>query len=167
MGKNIIDITGKEWKIKKCLSCEIANGTIAPYGGILYKSENFAVMQDVELPINGFIVIASIRHLEKFTELTEDEQVELTKLINKTLNILRNNGVAEEYNIILEEKKNYHFHIWLMPRHKWMIEQFGKVLKNIKGIQEYAINNMKTDENIKEIAKTCEILKRDLNKNVC
>ena len=164
MGKVIVDMAGKEWEINGCMSCEIANGNLVPFGGILHRTENFAVMQDVELPINGFIVIASVRHLEKFTELTEDEQIELTKLINKTLNILRNNGVAEEFNIILEEKKNYHFHIWLMPRHKWMIEKFGKVLKNIKGIQDYAIENMKTKENIAEIAKTCELVKRELNK---
>lgn len=164
MGNVIVDMTGKEWELNGCLSCEINKGNIVPFGGILYKSENFAVMQDVELPINGFIVIASVRHVEKFTELTEEEQIELTKLINKTLNILRNNAVAEEFNIILEEKKNYHFHIWLMPRHKWMIEKFGKVLKNIKGIQEYAVQNMKTEEHIAEIAKTCEIVKRELSK---
>ena len=164
MGKVIVDMANKEWEINGCMSCEIADGNLVPFGGILYRTDNFAVMQDVELPINGFIVIASIRHLEKFTELTEDEQIELTKLINKTLNILRNNGVAEEFNIILEEKKNYHFHIWLMPRHKWMIEKFGKVLKNIKGIQEYAIENMKTKENLQDIMKTCELVKRELNK---
>ena len=164
MGNVIVDMTGKEWELNGCLSCEINKGKIVPFGGILHKSENFAVMQDVELPINGFIVIASVRHVEKFTELTEEEQIELTKLINKTLNILRNNAVAEEFNIILEEKKNYHFHIWLMPRHKWMIEKFGKVLKNIKGIQEYAVQNMKTEEHIAEIAKTCEIVKRELSK---
>lgn len=164
MGKIIVDMANKEWEINGCMSCEIADGNLVPFGGILYRTDNFAVMQDVELPINGFIVIASIRHLEKFTELTEDEQIELTKLINKTLNILRNNGVAEEFNIILEEKKNYHFHIWLMPRHKWMIEKFGKVLKNIKGIQEYAIENMKTKENLQDIMKTCELVKRELNK---
>lgn len=164
MGKVIVDMANKEWEINGCMSCEIADGNLVPFGGILYRTDNFAVMQDVELPINGFIVIASIRHLEKFTELTEDEQIELTKLINKTLNILRNNGVAEEFNIILEEKKNYHFHIWLMPRHKWMIEKFGKVLKNIKGIQEFAIENMKTKENLQDIMKTCELVKRELNK---
>ena len=50
-----------------------------------------------------------------------------------------------------------------MPRHKWMIEKFGKVMKNIKPIQEYALENMKTEENINQIKETCEILKRELN----
>lgn len=44
-----------------------------------------------------------------------------------------------------------------------MIEKFGKVLKNIKPIQEYAIQNMKTQENLDKIKSTCELLKRELN----
>ena len=74
------------------------------------------------------------------------------------------NKIADEYNIILEEKTNSHFHVWLMPRHKWMLEKFGKIIQNIKSIQEYALENMRTDENIKNIAETCKILKRELNK---
>ena len=163
MGK-IIDLTGKEQEFNGCMGCEIINENLLPYGGILYKDDSFLITQDVELPINGFIIISSVRHIEKFTELTETEQIKLTKLINKTLNLLRSNNVSEEFNIILEEKHNYHFHVWLMPRHKWMLEKFGKVLKNIKPIQDYALENLRTDENFAEIAKTCEILKQELNK---
>lgn len=163
MGK-IIDLTGKEQELNGCMGCEVACGNLVPFGGVLYQSEQFVITQDVELPINGFIIISTVRHIEKFTELTDDERMNLTNLINKTLNVLRNNNVAEEFNIILEEKKNYHFHIWLMPRHGWMIEKFGKVLKNIKQIQEYAIENMRTEENLKQIQKTCEILKNELSK---
>ena len=111
-----------------------------------------------------FIVISSIRHIEKFTDLSEIEQIDLSKLISRILSILRNHNVAEEFNIILEEKQGIHFHVWLMPRHKWMLEKFGKVLKNIKPIQEYALEYLRTEENINQIAKTCEILKRELIK---
>ena len=163
MGK-IIDLTGKEQELNGCMGCEVARGNLVPFGGVLYQDNQFAITQDVELPINGFIIISSVRHIEKFTDLTDDERINLTNLINKTLNILRKNNVAEEFNIILEEKKNYHFHIWLMPRHKWMIEKFGKVLKNIKLIQDYATENMRTEENLKEIQRTCELLKTELSK---
>ena len=97
--------------------------------------------------------------------MTLVERIDLISLINKTLIILRENKVAEEFNVILEEKQGYHFHIWLMPRHKWMIEKFGKVLKNIKQIQDYALDNLRTKENLNRITKTCEILKGELHKN--
>ena len=163
MGK-IIDCSGQEQELNGCMGCEVANGNLEPFGGILYQDDQFVITQDVELPINGFIIISSVRHIEKFTDLTDSERMNLTNLINKTLNALRKNHVAEEFNIILEEKKNYHFHIWLMPRHGWMSEKFGKILKNIKSIQEYAIANMKTVENLKDILRTCEILKTELAK---
>lgn len=160
----IEDLTGQQHELNVCLGCEIINGNLTPFGGVLYKDKEFAVTQDYELPINGFIIISTVRHIEKFTELNDSERVNLTNLINKTLNILRSNNVAEEFNIILEEKKGIHFHIWLMPRHKWMIEKFGKVMKNIKPIQDYALKNMKTEETFKQIENTCKILKRELNK---
>ncbi len=158
----IEDLTGKQVEIKNCMGCEIINGDLKPFGGILFKNENFIITQDFELPIDGFIIITSIRHISKYTELTEIEQIDLTKIINKTLKILEDNNIAEEYNIILEEK-DCHFHVWLMPRHKWMIEKFGKVLKNIKPIQDYSLANLRTKENINKIANTCELLKRELN----
>ena len=159
----IKDLTGAEQELNGCMGCEIAKGNLIPFGGMLYQDDQFTITQDVELPINGFIIISTVRHIEKFTELTDDERINLSNLINKTLNILRTNNIAEEFNIILEEKHNYHFHIWLMPRHKWMIEKFGKVLKNIKQIQEYSIENMRTKENLEQIEKTCKLLKKELN----
>lgn len=100
--------------------------------------------------------------MEKFTDLTDEERVVLVNLINRSLNILRENQIAEEFNVILEEKQGYHFHVWLMPRHKWMIEKFGKVLKNIKQIQDYALENMRIKENIDKISQTCEVLRGKL-----
>ena len=88
----IKDVTGAELKLNGCLGCEIINGNLKPFGDILFRNENFAVTQDYELPINGFIIISSIRHIEKFTELSEIEQFDLTKLINKILS--ENTGVS-------------------------------------------------------------------------
>ena len=156
------DLTGNLVEINNCMGCEIIKGDLKPFGGILFKNENFIIAQDFELPIDGFIIITSIRHISKYNELTENEQINLAKIINKTLTILENNNIAEEYNIILEEK-DCHFHVWLMPRHKWMIEKFGKVLNNIKIIQDYAKTNLRTKENIDKIKQTCELLKRELN----
>ncbi len=158
------DIIGNEYEIDKCLGCEIASKNLNPIGGILYQNDYFTVAQDFELPIEGFIIISSIKHYERLSDLSDEERINLIELINKTLKLLKKYKVADEYNVILEEKEGYHFHVWLMPRQKWMIEKFGKVLKNIKLIQEYAILNMKTKENIKKIEKICERLKNDLNK---
>lgn len=161
----MFDLMGREIKTEGCLGCEIASGSIQTFGGMLYSGKYFYVVQDFELPINGFIIISTKRHVEKWLELTHSEQQELTEILSKTLNILERNKIAEEYNVVLEEKQGVHFHVWLMPRHKWMLEKFGKVLKNIKAIQDYAIANMRTQNNFDEILRTCELIKRELNKN--
>lgn len=160
----IIDLANNKIEIKNCLGCEIVNNDIKIWGGVLYNSKHFIVTQDIELPIDGFIIITSKRHIEKFVDLYLEEQQELTNIIYTTLKILEDNKIAPEYNVILEEKAGYHFHIWLMPRHQWMIQKFGKVLKNIKAIQDYAIENMKTKENLEKIKETCTIVKDGLEK---
>ena len=160
----IIDLTGKEQSFDGCMACAINEGKFNFMGSDIFKGEYFSVLQDAELPIGGFVVIASNRHVEKLTELNSEEQKNLIELINKCLTALQKFGISEEYNVVLEEKAGYHFHVWLMPRAKWMIEKFGKVLKNIKPIQDYAKENMKTPENINKIKNTCELLKNELSK---
>lgn len=159
----LTNLQGKEVEIKNCMGCEIVNGSIDVFGGILHNGSYFTVAQDFELPIEGFIIITSKRHVKKFVDLTKDEQMELTAVVHKTLKILEENNIAEEYNIILEEKSS-HFHLWLMPCHSWMKEKFGRVLKNIKPIQEYTIKNMKTQENFEKIKNTCELIKKEFKK---
>ncbi|MBQ2864398.1 MAG: hypothetical protein IJE91_02895 [Clostridia bacterium] len=161
----ITDFIGVNHEINGCLGCALNNNPAINPCGIIYKNNSFSVSQDIELPINGFIILTSNRHIEKFTELTMQEVSDLGALITKCLNIMRSNGVAEEFNIVLEEKAGSHFHVWLMPRHKWMLEKFGKVLKNIKPIQEYAIKNLKTPEQLKQIKSTCKLLSTMLNAN--
>ena len=158
----LVNLVGKKVEVKECLGCEIVKGKLDAFGGILYNGEYFTLTQDFELPVNGFLIITSKRHIVKYIELTQMERLELQDIIFKALKILEENNIAEEYNVILEEKA-YHFHVWLMPRHKWMIDKFGKVLKNIKPIQEFAIKYMKTKENIELIKNTCELIKREMN----
>lgn len=161
----IRDLCGNEHIINGCLGCEISSGRLNPIGGILYKDEYFSVSQDFELPINGFIIISSIKHFENLNELSDVERTILIQLINRIIELLKSYNIADSFNVILEEKKGYHFHVWIMPRNNWMIEKFGKVLKNIKLIQDYAKENLRNDDNIENILNTCKKLKSDLKKN--
>ena len=98
----ILDLTGNEQEIKNCMGCEIISGELKPFGGILFKNENFIITQDFELPIDGFIIITSVRHISKYTELTESEQIDLTKIINKTLKMIEETqkvNLSNYYNI--------------------------------------------------------------------
>lgn len=59
------DILGKEWNCK-CIGCSIGNDEITPPGEIIMSTENFVLHQDPEIPIKGFLIIASKNILNHF-----------------------------------------------------------------------------------------------------
>ena len=67
----IKDITDKEWEYGDCVSCAINETKIKPFGGIIFETKNFIVTQDFSRPINGFIVIASKRHVVTYDALSD------------------------------------------------------------------------------------------------
>lgn len=160
----ISDLTGNELTFDGCMGCKIARGTIKPFGDILYEDENFYVCQDMEVPINGFLIVSSKEHYYSINEFSDEMKINFILLVDKVLKTLKEIGVAEEFILLQGERKDIHFHTSLFPRNDWMKKQFGRVVSNLKNIQEYAKNNLKTPENLSKIAKTCEILKKELNK---
>ncbi len=162
--KTIVDITGTTQNFSDCMACSILNGELKPFGEILYENDNFYVCQDFEVPINGFIIISTKQHLSSINEFTDKQKIDFIMLLDKVLKALKGIGVAEEFILVQGERKDIHFHISLFPRKVWMKEKFGRVISSLKQIQEYAIENMKTAENLEEIANTCKLLKVELKK---
>lgn len=159
---------GKMIKITDCMGCLKAksNANLEINPGEILKTKHFDISQDFELPINGFIVIGSIRHIESINDMTEEEKQELLSLIDIVIANLKKLNVCSQYNVIWEEKDNNHFHVWLMPRHKYLVNVIGKnIVKNIGELFDYARNNLRTEENIKEIYRTIENLRLVLKSN--
>ena len=132
--------------------------------GIAYENESFKLSQDWELPIPGFFVISPKRHIETFEELTSIERVEIFELVNNTIKILRENNICDRFNVVFEEKR--HFHIWIMPRYKWMTYLNKNIMGNIELIFEYAKNNMRTEENYQNIEEITKIVGKSLQKRI-
>ena len=158
------DIEGTSHQVDGCLACAIADGSLTPVGGILYKNEYFHVEQDFETPIEGFIIVSCLKHYTQFTQLPTQARHSLIDLVAKIESLLIKHKVAEQFTILMEERPNYHLHMWILPRHDWIVEKFKKINKNIKAIEDYAVNNLKTPENLEKIAKTYNMLKAELNK---
>lgn len=70
-------------------------------------------------------------------------------------------NICEEVTIVQEERSK-HFHIWLFPYYGWMKEKFGKGVKYLRDINDYAIENA-TDEQKEEVKQTIEKLKKYFN----
>lgn len=159
---------GEMINIGDCMGCvkaiNIKDGKLNP--GEIVRTKNFDISQDFELPINGFIVIGSIRHIESINEMTIEEKQELITLIDVVIFCLKKLDICSQYDVIWEEKDNNHFHVWLMPRHKYLLEAMGtNIIKKIGALFSYAKNNLRTEENLNTIRKTIELLKAELKSN--
>ena len=164
----LIDYMGNKIQTGDCPACDFAEKKVSLPCGTVYEDDKISIMQDWELPIDGFIVVSPNRHIEFVQELSAKERNHMFKYVTKCLKALRGEiGICDEYNVIFEEKRNRHFHIWLMPRHEWM-KQFGTT-KNIGAIQNYAKEHLRTKEEFDKIDKTVkklrEILSRDKEKS--
>lgn len=142
-----------------CPGCAYAKHEFSLPCGMAYENERFTLSQDWELPIPGFFVISPKRCVDNFEELTEKERVEIFEIINMTIKILRENNVCDRFNVVFEEKEKIHFHIWIMPRYKWMNNLVGNPIKNIDKIFSYSKENMRTQEVYQEILEITNIVK--------
>ncbi len=142
-----------------CPGCAYAKHEFELPCGMAYENENFTLSQDWELPIEGFLIVSPKRHIEKLSDLTDYERNEMFDIVNKTIKILRENNVCDRFEIIFEEKENRHLHVWIMPRHKWMIELVDDIIDNIGTILEYAKNNFRSEDVYNRIQNITEIVK--------
>jgi len=76
----IKDFMNNEWNCE-CIGCSIGNGEIVPPGGIIADTKNFVLHQDPEVPIGGFLIIASKKHIKSISELSLEESTELFELV--------------------------------------------------------------------------------------
>lgn len=135
--------SNEEVKYEGCPGCAFAKHQFEIPCKMAYENDNFTLSQDWELPIPGFFVVSPKRHVEKLSELTDEERNEMFAIVNQTVSILREGNVCENFEYVFEEKPHRHLHVWIMPRHKWM----GKdIITNIGTIFDYAKKEFRNEE---------------------
>lgn len=155
------DISNKTWECD-CIGCAIGTSNVIPPGGIILSTDNFVLHEDPEIPIEGFLIIASKSHIKSIAELTLEESSELFNLVYKARMTQKNILGINEVTIIQEERSG-HFHIWLLPRYDWMTEKFGNSLSNIRDITNYSRENLKTKDNVEKVLTSVNKLKDYFN----
>ena len=155
----MINYANENVSFNGCPGCAYANHEFDLPCGIAYENEKFTLSQDWELPIQGFFVVAPKRCIEKFEQLNKEEKIEIFEIVDKTIKILRENNICDRFNVVFEEKENRHFHIWIMPRYKWMSDLFGDIIGDIGKIFEYAKNNLRNVENYNAIKEITNLVK--------
>lgn len=130
----LVDISGVEYDIS-CIACAIQSGEVALPVKRITETEHFVAEQDFEYPIEGFVIVASKRHVKSLEELTEDEQKDLISFLVKCRKAMREGLAIEEVTIVQEEtSSSSHFHVWLFPWHQYMSEDYKKKISSISEI---------------------------------
>lgn len=153
----IKDFLNNEWSCK-CIGCSIGSGEIMPPGGIIAETKNFVLHQDPEVPIKGFLIIASKEHIKSIAQLTQEEAAELFDLVYRARLAMDNIPDITEITIIQEERSG-HFHLWLLPRYEWMKDKFENSLSSIREIMNYSKENLKSKDNLEEVLFVVDKLK--------
>ena len=130
----VTDFTGREIEFN-CLSCSIAKHRIVPPGGMIYEDQFVTLAGDVEIPIEGFVILAPKRHVTSLNELTTLERFHLMETLNTSVKALKDLGICENVQIFQEEK--HHLHIWILPVHPWM-KNWKCGVKNFEGLLKIA-----------------------------
>ena len=151
----------EEISYRGCPGCAYTKHEFELPCGMAYENDNFTLSQDWELPIEGFLIVSPKRHIEKLSELTDNERNEMFDIVNKTIKILRENNVYDRFEIIFEEKEKRHLHVWIMPRHKWMTELVDDIIDNIGTILEYAKSNFRSENVYAKINNITKIVKEN------
>jgi len=107
------DILGNEIK-SECVGCAIVRGEVKLPGGIIYDGKSIILAADPEIPIPGFLIISSKRHIQSFAELTVDERAEIGNTIAIAERAIKDLKIAETVTLVQEECSK-HFHIWIFP----------------------------------------------------
>lgn len=117
------DFLGNDWDTD-CMGCAIADGSKSVPGGILRKTQYFAVYQDPLIPLPGFMVIPSQRHIRSIAEMSDSEYDDLSHLIKTAHHAIKEVTRIENLTIIQEER-SIHFHLWFFPWTENVIDKYG------------------------------------------
>lgn len=118
------DFLGIEWDIE-CMGCAVSEGTMLVPGGFIQRTQYFCVHQDPLIPLAGFLVIASTRHIRSISEMGGTEYEEFSGLVRNVHRAIKKTTGIEHLTIIQEES-SIHFHLWFFPWTEKVIEKYGK-----------------------------------------
>ena len=147
------DFLGNEWDID-CMGCAISAQSMSVPGGFIRKTQYFCVHQDPLIPLPGFLVIASQRHIQSISELQASEYEEFSRLVRITHHAVKEVTQIEHLTIVQEES-SVHFHLWFFPWTQNVINRYGQPsLTKIREIMTASRKQQIVESEWEELQKT-------------
>jgi hypothetical protein len=118
------DFLGNELNYE-CLGCSIHNKEIEIPGGIIFESDKFIVHQDPFIPLPGFLIFSSKRHIKSISEMSVSEYDEFFRIVEKARNIIKKFIPIHQITVVQEDNSE-HFNLWFFPWTSEIIEDYGE-----------------------------------------
>jgi diadenosine tetraphosphate (Ap4A) HIT family hydrolase len=107
--------------MKRCKTCELVNrrdAGEAPLWDSIHRTPFWDLVHSYNTALPGWLVLVARRHIEAIDELTDDEAVELGRLIRQASIALREvTGCIKTYVVQFAEQADHpHVHFHVVPR---------------------------------------------------
>lgn len=107
--------------ISRCQTCELVahrDGGEAPLWDAIYRSQYWDVVHSFNTSLPGWLVLVARRHMAAIDEMSEEEAVELGRLIRRvSLALKAATGCVKTYVIQFAESPDHpHVHFHIVPR---------------------------------------------------
>lgn len=145
------------------MGCAISAQSMLAPGGFIQKAQHFCVHQDPLIPLPGFLVIASLRHIQSIADMQESEYEEFSRLLRIThAAIKKATGIA--HLTIVQEEYSKHFHLWFFPWTPSVVEKYGSPsLTKIREIMAYYKNRSIGAAEWKTLEESIEKIRQYMN----
>ena len=139
------DFLGNPWD--GCLGCALGDHSLEPPGGLIAESRGFVLHQDPVIPLPGFLVLASKRHVQSISDFEQSEYDEFSTLLRVGHEAVKSVTEIKEITIVQEEHSG-HFHMWFFPWTEDVVAKYGESsLSKIREImQDYRGCEIKQSE---------------------
>jgi len=130
----------------------------------IFQTKNFEVNQDWEIPIPGFIIVASLWQIKSVSEFSQEEAVEFIKLVRLARQGLQKVLNVQKVFLYQNEDTKHNFHLWMLPRLPWMKDYPSRV-ESIRLIMNEAKDNNQDRQTQAKIDSTVNKLKEFFSRN--
>jgi len=107
--------------MKRCITCELVNrrdAGDAPLWDCIQRTQFWDLVHSYNTALPGWLVLVARRHIEAIDELTDDEAIELGRLVRRVSIALREvTGCIKTYVVQFAEHEDHpHVHFHIVPR---------------------------------------------------
>ena len=135
-----------------CMTCHLT--TIRqqePLCERIFETEHWRVVHAFNTSLLGWLVVVSMRHVESFVELTEEEALSFGPFLHRVSRALQEvTGAAKTYTVLFAEKSEHqHVHFHVIPRMADLSEdKRGRRIFDYLGVPETEIVSLETRNDI-------------------